>query len=480
MNDHSVNELPDSLNWVNTRLPPSLASNRGKVTVIVFWSIANTQSWKLLPTLRKLENEFENGLMMVGIVCPKYPAEEQTLNVLRAVNRFHLRFPVALDVGFELWQAYGIKSWPSVAVVDAEGRLRRVLVGDDMEVDLTMVVDQLLDEAASKEIRNYSRVPSTSKPEVAGTLLFPTEVLAARELLYVSDSGNNRVLEIDTDGRVLRKFGSGNPGFWDGVMENCGFNSPNGLAYTDNHLYVADTGNHSIRRINLFSGEVETIVGNGKVGETIVRSYRELRKVSLNIPTKLALHDSNLFISVTGFHQIWRLNLLDGTVGWFSGSGQGEVQDGEALRCSFAQPTGMAIVGDRLFVADSDGCSIREVSVDDGETQTRVGRGSFTFGDRDGIPSKALLQYPTGMAAHPNQKEIWFVDTFNNKLRRYDLELSRVIAAELDVNLQLPLSVSMNQNELWVANTDAHEILKMDLYSHEVEKLQIKDSSSSN
>ena len=140
-------ELPDSLEWVNCNIPPSVANAKGKVMLLHFWTYSNINSLNLLPDLRALENRYENGLVVVGIVCPKYPHEEEPANALKSINRLFLRYPVCVDADFELWQQYGVLAWPSVAVIDAEGYVRRVFKGDDMMRQLDKLVGELLDQA---------------------------------------------------------------------------------------------------------------------------------------------------------------------------------------------------------------------------------------------------------------------------------------------------------------------------------------------
>ena len=172
-------ELPDTLDWVNCDIPPSIASGKGKVMLLHFWTYSNINSQSLLPDLRALENRYENGLVLIGINCPKFEHEKDPANVLKAINRLFLRYPVCSDPEFEIWQNYGIEAWPSVAVVDAEGYLSRVFSGDDMIRQLDTLVSELLNDANTKDVRNFSRVRSASKPEPQSTLKFPTSIVAS-------------------------------------------------------------------------------------------------------------------------------------------------------------------------------------------------------------------------------------------------------------------------------------------------------------
>ena len=471
-------ELPDQLDWVNCNIPPAIASSKGKVILLYFWTYSNINSLNLLPDLRTIENRHDDGLIMIGVNCPKFSHEQDPANVLKAINRLFLRYPVCSDPDFKVWQSYGIEAWPSVAVIDAEGYLTRILSGDDMIRQLDNLVGELLDQAAVKDLRNFTRVQASSrKPEPTSVLKFPTAIATARDFLYVCDSANNRVLEIRENGQIMRVFGSGNPGFWDGVLENSGFSLPRGLVVSENYIYVADTGNHAIRRINLFNGEVETLIGTGKPGKMMVRDSRELREVTLVSPVALVLHGTVLYISNAGMHQIWKLDLEANTVGWFTGTGQAIMTDGNPIEAGFMQPMGMTVCKPFLYVADADASAVREVHLEHGGVITRIGAGGYCFGDQDGARAKALMQYPMDLAVDSKGKQIWIADSFNNKLRVYNIKGGNLQTPEIDYEFSEPFGLHMDdKNVLWVANTNAHEIVKVDVLTKQCHTFEITEA----
>ncbi|MFP3435333.1 hypothetical protein SB781_36845, partial [Paraburkholderia sp. SIMBA_061] len=79
----------------------------------------------------------------------------------------------------------------------------------------------------------------------------------------------HRILECNHAGRVMRQFGLGTADFIDGDAGEAAFRRPRGLALAREALYVADTGNHALRRINLSNGHVDTLCGNGRAGEPV-------------------------------------------------------------------------------------------------------------------------------------------------------------------------------------------------------------------
>ncbi|MEM9531135.1 MAG: thioredoxin-like domain-containing protein [Pseudomonadota bacterium] len=470
-------ELPRQLQWVNTDKPPDIAKCRGKVVLIYFWTPSNFNSRALLLDIRALENRHENGVVVIGIVCPKYPRECTPASIQKAINRHFIRHPVALDSDFTLWQQYGVRSWPSAAVIDAEGQLRLLTEGDDAGEALDEAVDALLDEAASKDIRDYTQLAAARRSEPAGLLKFPTAILPARGHVYISDSGNNRILEVSEKGRLIRVFGSGNPGFWDGALDNSGFNFPQGLSVTENYLYVADTGNHAIRRINLFTGEVETVMGTGKAAKTMTLAETNLREIGCNSPVGLASKGPDLYISMAGSHQLWRLDLKNSQVSWHSGSGQLGLINGERAKAAFACPMGLTVHGDVLLVADADSSAVREVNIKTGDISTRTGRGTYTFGCEDGGRANALMQFPCDVALSLNREQLWIADTYNSRIRLLDLASNRLTTPAIDYEFSEPTYLTVYDHALWVADSNAHQILQVHLADRSVKPFDVVETS---
>ncbi|MEO5560426.1 MAG: thioredoxin-like domain-containing protein, partial [Dokdonella sp.] len=240
-------EFPHDLEWVNTSVPPSLAHLRGRVALVWFWSYDAVNCWNLMRDLHRLGDKYHDGLTVVGVHCPKYPRQRASEGVLSAVNRHGLRHAMANDEDFRLWQAYGINAWPSVALIDADGRLAAIFAGEGRGQEIDTHIDLLLDEAALHDLRVYEPTPPALRPEARSALSFPGKVLVDEKFLYVADSGHNRILECTHDGRVRRSFGSGNRGYSDGSANHACFDDPQGMARWGDGLYVADRGSHSVR-----------------------------------------------------------------------------------------------------------------------------------------------------------------------------------------------------------------------------------------
>src|SRR5260370_34078786 len=99
-----------------------------------------------------------------------------------------------------------------------------------------------------------------------------------------------------------------------------------------------------------------------------------------------------------GFHQIWAIDLASGTIAPFAGTGNEGLEDGAPDQAWFAQPSGLALGPDELYVADAETSAIRGIDLRPGGlVRTIVGQGLFDYGDVDGVGDEVRLQHPLGV-----------------------------------------------------------------------------------
>ena len=468
-------ELPASLEWFNTEQPLTLASQRGKVVLLDFWSYCSINCMHVLPDLRYLEHKYPQNLTVIGIHSPKFENERVSEQVQKAINRNHIRHPVANDPQFQLWRAYGIKAWPSIIFIDPEGYVVGILRGEGRRKQLDELISKHIDAAEEKGILKHSPMPVKLQPEKASTLSFPGKVLATRNNLYIADSGRNRVLETYHDGKIKRVFGGSTGGMLDGKEDAAMFDNPQGMVIVGDFLYVADTGNHSIRRIHLKSGEVMTLAGNGKQGRYVSDFFREPLDAELNSPWDLSYYEGNLYIAMAGQHQVWKMNLNHLAIERYAGSGREDIVDGALEHACFAQPSGIVTLGSHVFVVDSETSAVRDIEINRGVVSTVVGKGLFDFGDRGGIGREARLQHPMGITVDDERNALWIADTYNSKIKRIDVQTSEVSAFKFSYQLNEPGGLSLFRDKMFIANTNDHQIIALDLKSRIAEVVDVRE-----
>jgi sugar lactone lactonase YvrE len=170
------------------------------------------------------------------------------------------------------------------------------------------------------------------------------------------------------------------------------------------------------------------------------------------------------------------LDLSSRRVSVFAGTGREGAVNGPNRSAAFAQPSGLATDGQRLYVADSEVSTIRAVELKPGgRTSTVAGSdGLFDFGYRDGVGMQARFQHPLGVALSGDG--LFVADSFNNRIRLIDLATGRVStwlgtgttqpgdpADSASIGLFEPGGLSVAGNTLYIADTNHHRILAVEM-----------------
>lgn len=483
-------ELPQDFTWLNTDRPISLKSLRGRVVLLDFWTYCCVNCLHVLPDLRYLEAKYPDCLTVIGVHSAKFDHEKAADAVQQAILRYDIHHPVVLDQDFQIWQQYVVKAWPTIMVIDPEGYVVGYVSGEGKREFLDDLIAKLVQEHNQKGTINLQKFAFSSDGQLLDQpLAFPGKVLADAETdqLFIADTGHHRIVITTLSGQLRQIIGVGTPGLWDGDFNEAEFSSPQGLAFdrANHSLYVADTGNHAIRKVDLEQQTVEMIAGIGQQSQTIHPHGGDARDVALNSPWDLQLFRHFLLIAMAGSHQIWGLDLLDRQIGTLIGTGAEGCVDGGVNVAAFAQPSGLAIHADQLFVADSESSTIRSVELDHSpEVRTLCGSGNlFGFGDRDGQGDAVRLQHCLGVTFA--QAALWIADTYNHKIKRLDPQtgLCQTLYGSGEpgckdgigktAQFYEPSGLTAAGNWLFVADTNNHAIRRIDLNTQTVNILPL-------
>ncbi|HOY10100.1 MAG TPA: redoxin family protein [Candidatus Omnitrophota bacterium] len=477
--------LRSGLDWLNTESPLTLAELKGKFVLLNFWTYSSVNCINLFQELKALQKKYPRELVMIGVHSPKYPVQRHPKNVTEAVIRYRLDYPVVNDARMRIWRDYDIRAWPTVVLIDPEGKIIHKQIGED----IFSAVDKELTTRLNHN-QYFLRTQPVAlrlerKKEPMTSLAFPGKVLATDdERLFIADSGHDRILVTDWQGHVQEIIGSGARGFQDGAFGAACFHDPQGMARQGDILYVADAGNHAIRKVDLKSGKVMTVAGTGR--KNTARFPKGAgASVDLNYPTDLTLIHDQLYIAMTGAHQIWVLDLESGDIKVCAGSGVENLIDGPLIRSAFAQPSGIVSVENTLYVLDSEVSAVRRVGLLLGaQVETVVGKGLHTFGDDDGTQETARLQHPLGICRTPESLVI--ADTYNNKIRMLSLADNTLSTVSGDSRAGFkdgpfhkalfnePGGLSYMKNRVFIADTHNHSIRVLDLENKRVETLPLQ------
>ena len=480
--------LEGGVGWLNTAGPIHLEELRGKIVLLDFWTYCCINCHHVLPDLAALEKKYKDELVVIGVHTAKFPAERESENIRKKVREYGIKHPVVNDANQVIWNRFGVNSWPTMVLIDAKGEYVGSLSGEGHYEILDRAIGELVkkhranNEISSSEIKFF---PEDEKPET-GPLLFPGKVMADAKgkRLFVSDTGHNRIVITDLEGKNATTIGSGSPELADGTYDKAAFNRPQGMCVVNDILYVADTENHAIRAVDLKAKTVTTVAGDGKQSNRRTGSGPG-KTTGLNSPWDVLLlpGTDQLAIAMAGPHQIWQYDISSGVVGVWAGSGHENILDGPLPVARFAQPSGLATDGTNLFVADSEVSAVRAITLGKDATpvQTIVGVGLFDFGDIDGQGSQVRLQHCLGLAFGGGK--LYIADSYNNKIKVCDPRtksvktfLGNTKAGKTDAppRFDEPAGLSLAGTTLYVADTNNHKVRTVDLDSGAVATLEIQ------
>ena len=249
----------------------------------------------------------------------------------------------------------------------------------------------------------------------------PEGLVAEEGAVYVADSGNDTIRKIALpSGEVTTLAGAvGQPDFADGASGGARFNQPSAVALDSaaRILYVADARNRRIRRIDLRTGQVTTLVV-ARVGGDGFDGF--------DAPSGLALVGDRLFVTDYAQHTVAAIDLRSGAGTTFAGTrGVPGHTDGVGTKASFYGPSGIASDGGgHLFVADDLNETVREIDVETARVTTVAGRPTIPGGS-DGTGSDAHFHYPMGVASD-GHGDVFVADSANNSVRRIDVSTGQV------------------------------------------------------
>ena len=477
-------EIQGGRGWLNTDKPLSLAALKGKIVLLDFWTYGCINCIHIIPDLKKLEAKYANQLVVIGVHSAKFQNEKETENIRRIILRYEIEHPVYNDSEFSVWQNYGVRAWPTQVLIDPAGYVVGAISGEGNYEIIDQAITKLIDEARKRGELNEQPLNLVLERAKVGALplAFPGKILAdaATDRLFIADSNHNRIVVTKLDGTLVDVIGTSVAGAADGPFDKASFYRPQGLALAGDNLYVADTENHLIRRVDLKARVVETIAGTGVQSRQYFKTG-PARTIALNSPWDLQLAGQTLYIAMAGPHQIWKLDLANNEVSTFAGSGREARLHGPLLESAFAQPSGMAILGQTLYVADSESNIIRAIDLASGQVKTLVGGDLFEFGDVDGTGDDVRLQHPLGLLASGNK--LLIADTYNHKIKELDPRRQSVTSlfgtgksGQVDGGSPAfyePGGLALANDKLYVADTNNHAVRVVDLKTKQTRTLKI-------
>ncbi len=370
-------------------------------------------------------------------------------------------------------------------MIDPAGYIAGRFVGEGYFTEIDKAVGEVAAEFRKQGILDETPLKFALERAKVGDLplSFPGKVLADGESkrLFIADSNHNRIVITDFNGKLIDTIGNGEATAKDGDYKTAGFFKPQGMAIKGDFLFVADTDNHNIRRVNLKTKTVKTIAGTGSL-EGFTGNGGKPLETSLRSPWDLSLVGDNLYIAMAGSHQIWRMDLAGNIIEPFAGSRYEARTDGSLEKSAFAQPSGIVSDGKNLYVADSESNIIRDISFAKKNVTTLVGGDLWDFGDIDGEGDDVRLQHPLGIELYGDK--VLLADTYNHKIKLLNPKTKTVTtflgtgkSGQKDGKTPTfyePGGISVANGKLYIADTNNQAIRVVDLKTKETKTLKIE------
>jgi len=458
-----------------------LASLRGRVVLLDFWTFCCINCLHVLDELRALERQYADSLVIIGVHSPKFPHEATPAALAAAIHRYQVDHPVLDDPDLITWQAYGARAWPTLVLIDPEGNQVAHLSGEGHAAALGTMVGDLVARHRAKGTLISGPALGTppadqSPPAVGERLTFPSKAITLPSgNLLIADAGAHRLVETSLEGGLVRTFGSGERGLVNAPAAEARFSEPNGLCLLPSQVaarvgvdvVVADTVNHALRGLSLDGSQVSIVAGTGcqrsgaQPGPPLVHGGAAALCCDLSSPWDVAWDPVRdlVLIAMAGVHQIWGLDLVRGVIGVVAGSSGEGLVDGEGLGAWLAQPSGLVVdQHGRCWFVDSETSALRYLDMDD-KVGTAVGQGLFDFGFVDGGRAKARLQHPLGLGLSPCGR-VLVADTYNGAIRLFDPRKGQLhtVEAGLDEPSDILLHPDLPPGQVLAVESGAHRL----------------------
>lgn len=309
---------------------------------------------------------------------------------------------------------------------DSSCNLEATLMGQQSILGPHRRLSQLVNFRAVGSVLSLVLFSSTIRSQTIATtvpLLLPSAIaFDSQGNFYIAEKARHVIDKIDTSGKISSVAGTGTQGFFGdgGRGTESQIDSPQGLALdSSNHLYIADTHNNRIRQLDLASGLITTVAG-GDAGFS--GDDGPATAALLNQPTAIAVDSTgSLYIADSLNHRIRRIDSA-GMITTVAGNGrEGFAGDGGlATSAALDSPSGLAVDANRnLYIADTHNNRIRRVDAQTGLVSSMAGTGVLGRAGDGALATGAALALPRGLAIDTDGN-LYLADVGNNSVRRID------------------------------------------------------------
>ena len=418
----------EGLEWFNSE-PLMLSELKGKYLLLDFFTFGCINCLNNLETIKALHERFSDDLVVIGVHTGKFAHEKEPAALKAALLRYEIDYPVVNDPEHLIADAYAARGWPTTILVDNRGYIAHHASGEQKLLEWN---GRLSSCGLSAKYGQKRERPTHQR------LSFPQKLLATPDFLAVANTNHDEIWLSDYEGRVFNKIPA---------------DRPMGMACDGESLYICES--ETVSRYDLKTEEKETILK------------------ALRNPYDVIVQDETLVVALAGSHLIHLYDRRTYELLEVYGNRFEALRDGPAESCQLAQPSGLTGVDETIYFVDAESSSLRKI--EDGMVSTLIGEGLYTYGDSDS--GEILLQHPQDLCAGVigdgcGGGRLFIADTFNNKVKAYFPDDNSMIT--LLAGLNEPSGIGKNGCELYIANTNAHEVVVFDLSKMESRVMEFR------
>lgn len=296
--------------------------------------------------------------------------------------------------------------------------------------------------------------------------------------IYVADTANNRIRKIDASAdpdtiTTIAGNGAQTPSNDSGAGTSSGLSNPKGVDVKSDgsEVYISDTGNNKVLALSSSSGNLTKLAGDGSA-TTSCSGGADTSKI--HYPTVLTRSGSSLYVASWTSNKVCVIDLSGSpTMSEFAGNGQGSFSgdDGPATNASFSEISGLTVDGGIVYIADKGNNRIR--AVDSGTVTTFAGSDTWGKSPTGSSAASTRLRYPEGLTIGPDGA-LYVADMFNDRILRFNGGVSTVVAGgsgpgfegdggpATDAKLSKPSGVAVdNAGTVYIADTGNNRIRKV-------------------
>lgn len=301
--------LFENSSWINVISTPKAKSLKSQLILLSF--LDDVDNIEQIIDSRNIKDRFGRDISIITIFN-----DQNNAIIAEKSRKFDLNFPLIFDKNSKIHNHFEVRKKKFI-LLKPNGQIYRKYNSADFN---KLIADILkLQKIHENKLKDENFKISNDQISPSYILSRPNSIKYIKkikiqdyhdEAIIISNSGHNNIVITSLAGRIIAKIGSGNRGYKDGDFQNARFNLPQGLAIDDNIIYVADSGNNAIRKIDLNNKKVSTIIGSGQNKGSYLKGTIKAKKANLWLPWDLDIDNKdNILISNYGAGQILSYNI---------------------------------------------------------------------------------------------------------------------------------------------------------------------------